>query len=139
MGRVVLVSCASKKLNKRAKAKDLYISTLFKMNLKFAHTFHPSKIFILSAKYGLVDLKQNIDPYNQTLNTMSVYERKNWAAKVKKQMTKKVDFEKDQIIFLAGKRYRENLVPFFKNVTIPLDGLSIGKQLKYLKENIVHE
>ncbi len=34
--KIVLISCVSKKLAHRAKAKELYISTLFKLNLKYA-------------------------------------------------------------------------------------------------------
>ena len=50
MAKVVLISCASKKLSHKTKAKDIYISPLFKMNLKFAKSFNPDKMFILSAK-----------------------------------------------------------------------------------------
>lgn len=136
MSKIVLISCVSKKLPFRAKAKDLYISTLFKMNLAFANSLRPDKIFILSAKYGLVDLKKEINPYEKTLNTMSSYEIKNWAKKVKNQMKEKMDFKNDEIIFLAGEKYRKFLLPIFHKVSIPLKGLSIGKQLQYLKNKI---
>ena len=46
--KVVLISCASKKLNRKAKAEDLYISPLFKLNLKYAKSLNPDKIFILA-------------------------------------------------------------------------------------------
>ncbi|HRZ29264.1 MAG TPA: hypothetical protein P5052_00390 [Candidatus Paceibacterota bacterium] len=139
MNKIVLISCASKKLNHKAKAKDLYISPLFKLNLIFAKTFKPNKIFILSAKYGLVNLNQQIETYNKTLNTMKNNEIKVWAGKVKKQMKRKIDFNKDKIIFLAGIKYRKYLINEFKNCSIPLEGLSIGKQLQYLKNKINHE
>ena len=67
MANIILISCVSKKLNKKARAKDLYISPLFKFNLRYAKSLKPNKIFILSAKYGLVPLEKEIDPYNQTL------------------------------------------------------------------------
>jgi hypothetical protein len=63
MNKVVLISCASKKLPHKAKAKDLYISPLFKKNLAFAHFLRADKIFILSAKYGLLSLEQVIELY----------------------------------------------------------------------------
>lgn len=68
------------------------------MNLVFAHSLKPAKIFILSEKHGLVDLEQVIEPYEQTLNTMSMHEIKNWAEKVKQQMIGKVDFDKLEYI-----------------------------------------
>jgi hypothetical protein len=55
MKRVVLISCVSKKLPHAALAKDLYVSALFQFCLGYARTLEPDNIFILSAKYGLVD------------------------------------------------------------------------------------
>jgi len=106
------------------------------MNLAFAHSLRPDKIFILSAKYGLVDLEQELEPYEQTLNIMPVHEIKNWAEKVKNQMRGKINFDADEVVFLAGEKYRKYLLPFFQKTTIPLEGLSIGKQLQYLKNKI---
>jgi len=136
MSKIVLISCASKKLTRKTRAKDLYISPLFKLNLMFAHSLKPDKIFILSAKYGLVDLEQELEPYNQSLKTMSLPEIKKWTEKVKGQMKGKINFESDEVIFLAGEKYRMFLLPFFRKVSIPLKGLSIGKQLQYLKNKI---
>ena len=83
MNKIILISCVSKKLARKVMTKDLYISPLFKMNLAFAHSLRPDRIFILSAKYGLVGLEQELEPYEQTLNTMSVNEIKRWAEKVR--------------------------------------------------------
>jgi hypothetical protein len=69
MKRVVLISCVSRKLAHAALAKDLYVSALFQFWLRYARTLEPDNIFILSAKYGLVDLEQPLEPYNDTLNT----------------------------------------------------------------------
>ena len=85
MSKIVFISCVSKKLDKKAKAEDLYISPLFKMNLIYAKSLSPSKIFILSAKYGLLNLEDIISPYDLTLNTMKITEVKSWAEKVRKQ------------------------------------------------------
>lgn len=133
MSKIVLISCVSMKLSKKAKAKDLYISPLFKMNLAYARSLKPKNIFILSAKYGLVDLEQTISPYNLTLNTMKVREIEKWAEKVKEQMKGKINFQKDEIIFLAGEKYRKFLVPLFKTASVPMKGLGIGRQLQFLK------
>ena len=34
MKKIILISCASKKINKKIKAQDLYISALFQKNLR---------------------------------------------------------------------------------------------------------
>ena len=79
MKKIVLISCVAKKLNYKAKAKNLCISPLFKKSLAYAYLLKPDKIFILSAKYGLIDLDEEIFPYNETLNEKSSYEIKIWA------------------------------------------------------------
>lgn len=134
MRKIVLISCVSVKLNNKAKAQDLYVSPLFKYGLAYAKSLNPDKIFILSAKYGLLELNEIIEPYNTTLNNMSSKEIKEWSDKVLSKLKNKIDLNKDQIIFLAGDNYRKYLIPHIKKYTIPLKGLGIGKQLKFLKE-----
>ncbi len=136
MKKIVLISCVSKKLTYKSKAKDLYISPLFKFNLKYSNSLSPNKIFILSAKYGLVDLEEEIEPYNKTLNKMRKQEIKEWSEKVINQLKEQTDLQEDEFIFLAGERYRKYLIPYIKNYKIPMQGLGIGKQLKYLKESL---
>lgn len=134
--KIVLISCVSKKLPHPAKAKDLYISPLFKFNLKYARKLKAEKIFILSAKYGLVEPEQKIDTYNQTLNTMKAPEIKKWAEHVLKSLKKKTNVEKDEFIFLAGEKYRKYLLPHLKRTRTPMQGLGIGRQLQYLKKHV---
>jgi len=135
MKRIILIACASKKLSHKAKAKDLYISPLFKYNLKYAKTLNPDKIFILSAKHGLLDLEEEIQPYDKTLKNMHLDERRKWSEKVIKQLQKIADLDNDKIIFLAGEKYREFLIPEIKNYEVPLKNMGIGKQLGFLKQN----
>ena len=133
--KIILVSCVSKKLSQKAKAKELYISPLFKLNLQYAQSLQPDRIFILSAKYGLLDLNEEIEPYNETLNKKSDKEIKSWAEKVLGQLKKVADLEKDEFIFLAGEKYRRYILQEIKSYKTPLENLGIGKQLKFLKEN----
>ena len=133
MKRIVLISCVSQKLPHRAKAKNIYISTLFKLNLRYAEKLNPDGVYILSAKYGLLNLEQEIDPYEQTLNDMRVNEVKWWANQVIEQIKKICVIEETEFIFLAGEKYRKYLLPHLNNVQIPLKGLRIGEQLQMLK------
>jgi len=139
MAKVVLISCVSKKLNHKSKAQDLYISPLFKKNLQYAKSLNPDKIFILSAKYGLLRLDEEIEPYDKTLNKMRSNEIKEWANSVINQMKKSTDIENDEFIFLAGNNYRKFLLPYLKHYKIPMLGLSIGKQLQWLSKRIQNE
>ena len=139
MDTIVLISCVSKKLSYKAEAGDLYISPLFRMNLKYAQQFSPDKVFILSAKYGLVQLYEKIEPYDKTLNSMSARERKSWATRVVSQLRRHCNLEKDHFVILAGQKYRQYLLPHLKSYEIPLAGLPIGKQLQFLKERTTSE
>jgi hypothetical protein len=138
MKRVVLISCVSKKLPHAALAKELYVSALFQFCLRYARTLKPDSIFILSAKYGLVDLEQRLEPYNDTLNTKRDAEIRHWAQGVLQQLQLKIDFERDIVIFLAGEKYRRYLVSQIKHTEIPMFGLSIGRQLQFLKRALAH-
>lgn len=139
MKKIVLISCVSKKLNHKAKAQDLYVSPLFQKNLRYAKLLNPDKIFILSAEYGLLDLNRKIEPYEKTLNKMSSTEIKEWANSVISQLQKVSDLDKDDFVFLAGNNYRKFLLSHIRDYKIPMFGLGIGKQLKWLTKKIKDE
>ena len=136
MRKIVLISCVSKKLPYKAQAKDLYISPLFKLNLKYGYKLEPDDIYILSAKYGLLELNQEIEPYDLTLNNMSSGQIKFWAIDVLKELKKRANLDHDHFIFLAGQKYRKYLIQHIGSVEIPLQGLTIGKQLQLLKRKL---
>lgn len=139
MKRIVLISCVSKKLSYKTQAQNLYCSPLFKYNLQYAHLMKPDKIFILSAEYGLTELEEVIAPYDKTLNNMRTAEVKDWARRVFEELKMEVDLKSDEIIFLAGDKYRKYLLPHIKHYKIPMEGMTIGKQLQYLKTKCHNE
>ena len=139
MAKIVLISCVSKKLNHKSKAQDLYVSPLFLKNLQYAKSLNPDKIFILSAKYGLLRLNEIIEPYDMTLNKMHSNEKKERANFVLNQLKKSTEIEHDEFIFLAGNNYRKFLLSHLKYYKIPMLGLSIGKQLQWLSKRIINE
>lgn len=133
---VVLVSCANEKLDHRAKAKDLYVSDLFRKSFAFAQRLTPKAVFILSAKHRLVHPDDEIDPYNLTLNDMPLADVEAWADAVFEQLRHRTDVEDDHFVFLAGDRYRRYLVPRLRSVEVPMEGLGIGEQLQFLKRRL---
>lgn len=134
MATIGLVSCVSQKRLTSAEAKDLYISALFVKARAYAER-HCSSWFILSAKYALVSPDQVVAPYDETLNSMRVNERKEWTTRVWRDLAPHVG-PGDDVVILAGMRYREFLVPLLQQrgckVLIPLEGLTIGRQLQWL-------
>jgi cytoplasmic iron level regulating protein YaaA (DUF328/UPF0246 family) len=134
--RVVLISCVAKKKDSRSPAKDMYVSPLFKGAYQYARKLGADRIFILSAKYGLLEENDMIEPYNETLNDKPVSEVKEWAARVLAALSKKTNLQTDEFIFLAGERYRRFLIGNMLRVSVPLKDKPIGEQLKfYKKEN----
>jgi hypothetical protein len=131
-----MVSCVSQKLDKKAKAKDLYVSVLFKKNMSYAESLYPDAIYILSAKYGLLKLDDEREPYDLTLNAMKVAEKKSWAKTVLGQLKKVESLEDTKYVFLAGVNYRKYLLPSLKYYNIPMEGLPIGRQLQFLTEKL---
>jgi len=72
MNNLALISCVKKKDIHKAKARNMYKSTLFVKSLRYVeNVLKPEKIYILSAKYGLLNLDQEIDSYNETINNKS--------------------------------------------------------------------
>jgi hypothetical protein len=89
--KIVLIGCVSKKLAHAASAQDLYISSLFRLNLQFARTRQPDATYILSAKHGLLDLNTEIEPYDLTLNNMATRQVQSWAEQVLEKLKERAD------------------------------------------------
>jgi hypothetical protein len=147
MSKIILISCVSQKKETKSKAKDLYTSTLFKSSLDYAQKLNPDKIFILSALHHLLDLDEEIEPYNVTLSAVPKNKRKadliilsakqkiEWGKKVIEMLTKEVDLKSDEFIFLAGNGYIKPLerCSLIKNIKKPLDGLRVGERIKFMQ------
>lgn len=132
---VYLVSCVSKKRARPACAKNLYDSELFKKARLYAEKSGHSWC-ILSAKYGLVEPSRVIAPYDVTLSSMPVDQRKRWARRVFAQLIRRFP-NLNKVVFLAGAKYREYLVQHMhlRNilVSVPMEGLRLGEQLRWLE------
>ena len=138
MAKIVLIACSKTKQSHKAKARDLYQGDLFKKSLEYSEKLlKPDKVFILSAKYGLINnIEKQISPYEKTLNKMGKLERLAWATNVTSQLNRVANLKKDRFIILASANYREYLLPHIANYEIPMKGLTQGNQLKYLKRKL---
>ena len=126
MKKYVLIQCCKTKRKelRKFKACELYISDLFKKSMAYAKSLSPDKIFILSAKYHLLELDKEIESYDKTLNKEPSDKRREWAKKVLDELRKITDLKKDKFIFLAGKKYIEYILPEIENYDTPLEGLA---------------
>lgn len=135
---MILVSCVGQKQSSPAPAKDLYTSPWFRKVRSYVSGM-AQPWFVLSAQYGLVHPDQVIAPYDLTLNSVSVGDRRRWAEGVLTQLEPHLA-NVEHIIFLAGQRYREFLEPMLHSrsiaVSIPMEGLRIGEQLRWLTREL---
>ena len=79
---IVLLSCVKFKRGQRCRAGEMYTSPLFQKMMAYAKSLNPKRIFILSARYGLLSPDDSIEHYEQTLKNMKTAERRLWAERV---------------------------------------------------------
>lgn len=111
-----------------ARAADLYTSALFTKCRRLAET-RGDRWYILSAKHGLVPPDRMIEPYEETLNAMPADAQRAWSKRVVSHVLQQVS-SGDELTFLAGQRYRENVLPALQGadyrVHVPMEGLGIA-------------
>ena len=136
-----LISCTKSKQSYPCKASEMYsASDLFRK--AYAYTVKKYDfVAILSAKYGLLFLDDEIEPYNLTLNNMTSDEVREWSERVFRQMNSRLDLRDfGKAFFHTGKKYRQNLILKLEELgvkcEVPLKNLGIGKQLAWYKEHI---
>jgi hypothetical protein len=138
----------SKKLNQKAKAKNLYVSPLFKYSMFYAEALNPDKIFILSALHHLLPLDQEVEPYNVTLSNvpknkrkeglkvLNSSEKKEWGRKVIEMLSSYANMKEDRFVILAGQEYIKPIKNYLGNYDDILNGVSLFNRVSFLKERI---
>lgn len=132
--KIALIACSASKNKGVMPAWKLYDkSQLFKLSYRYAKKRF-DQVFIISAKYFLLDPKKVINDYNVSLNNMSFTERQDWAKTVFEQLKQHLLTDNIEIYFFAGNNYKEFLMDYLKNYKI-VDVFAhkpIGKILQYL-------
>ena len=140
--RVALVGCVAQKQERKAPARELYTSPLWRYRLAWAEQ-HADQVLVLSAKHHLVALDQELEPYDASLNTMSKAERLAWSTTVWGQLHLYLSVASTHFVLLAGKAYTTYLRPWLEaqaaGCEAPLRSLSIGQQIQWLKANCNQE
>ena len=133
---VALIACAASKGSVPAAARALYQSPLFQMSLDYAERVENARAYVLSAEHGLVSADAVLAPYDRTLNAMPLADVRRWASGVVRQLREVTDPGGDRFVVLAGERYRRFVVPSLDNVSVPMEGLGIGRQLQWLRRSL---
>lgn len=133
---IIFLSCTKQKQNATCMAKEMYsASQWFRGGYLYALSLKPERVYILSAKYGLLSPEQVISPYNQTLSGARDGEVRRWSTAVYRQMVAQGINFNDEAVFLCGKNYRKYLQRLFPKAQAPLKHLGIGRQMQFFKEN----
>jgi hypothetical protein len=133
-----LVGCVKEKLTHAAPAKDLYTSPLF-IDRRRDVEGRASRWFILSAKHGLVDPEQVLEPYDRTLSSLPIASRRGWSRDVLGGLRQQLgDLRHYKFEIHAGHSYfGHGLLDGLRSagavVSIPTEGLSLGRQLQYYR------
>ena len=125
--RIVFIGCGKSKRRGKHKACDLYVGVYFRTYLTFARCLvEDDRIFILSAKYGVLGLDQVIESYDFKLSELNREEMVEWKRRVLRFMNQWIK-RGFRIEFVCGRIYSdglpgENLLP----------RVGIGKQMRYM-------
>lgn len=141
--KIALVACAKQKLPVSARARDLYTSDLFTKSRDLVEASGYDTWYILSAKWGMLDPKCWVGPYDESLQAMTAQERALWGRRVCGHMSQTLSENfgaAHTVDIYAGELYRQDLVPWLQyhhvTVNIPMAGLGIGEQKAWLKSKI---
>jgi hypothetical protein len=131
------VACVSQKLDRRARAAELYRSDWFRKARTYVEETG-SPWFILSAAHGLVRPNDRLEPYNLTLRDLPGAQRRLWGEMTVRQLRRAIGpRHPGPIVFLAGRLYRESLLDFAGDrAAIPMAGMGIGQQKAWLAAQI---
>lgn len=133
---VGLVACSKSKLNRRARAEELYTGDLFKKSSEYVRK-HCDSWAILSAKYGAISPDREVDPYDLTLSGKCRAGREGWADRVNAQLYDMFG-EDTFFVVLCGELYR---APFETRnnrgllFAVPMRGLGLGQQKAWLLDD----
>jgi hypothetical protein len=134
---IVVIPCGARKLSAPAPAGKMYIGSYAQMCQRYAQSLTtPDNIFILSAKYGLLRLTDEIQPYSLTLGEPGCITPKQI-----KQQAMRFGIIDELCIAIGGRRYVDYCRLVWKNCKTPLqDNVKKGgngRQLQWMKGQLV--
>lgn len=128
---IAIISCGQQKRATRSRARDLYTGPYFRAALGYAEAITVSeRVFILSAKYGLIKLPTRIDPYELRLGAPGSVSIAHVQGQARQLGILPVT---DLITVVAGKPYQKFLIEVFaQGLLIPCVG-GMGQQIQFLR------
>lgn len=136
MSSICLVSDSKSQRHMKSLAENLFSSALFQKSKAYATT-KCTRWYILSARYGLIEPNQLIEPYGMMFDDLPGEQKFKWGQQVLASILQQRIVTYDVIVLLAGASYQAYLLPVLQarryTVETPLKGLSAVDQLAWLE------
>lgn len=129
---LVIIPCGAAKRAHRSPAGQLYTGSYHRACRAWALSVVPSaRVYILSAKHGLLALDDPVDPYDLKMGEAGSIS----AGQVREQARRK-GLLGEPVVCVGGKPYADILRAAFGEVRVLTDGVGgMGDQMRFLKEN----
>lgn len=131
---LVIISCGGKKATTSQPASLMYLGPYFKVCLKYARTLTTDDhIRILSSKYGLLPLAQEISRYEMRITDKEAISD----AELRRQAVSQGLVDESDVIIIAGNSYTTKALKIWPVAQTPLKGKGkMGEQMKYMNQQI---
>lgn len=130
--RLLILSCSKKKSQEPGNALDVYMGPAYIQIKKYYAQHNHLDVKIISAKYGLIDKRDVIEPYNNKMNQKSA---KLYEIVFKPEFEALSETYSDILVF-GGKNYKSVVSNFDK---FQFTQGKIGEQIHQLKEWLYKE
>ena len=136
---IVLLMCSKHKRSFVCPANEMYISERFQQSLKLARLITDNddrRILILSAKHNVLQLNDEIEPYNIDLAKMKPKTQINWGRKTAKMLSDWGDLDDNAFLLLTNSTYHNAIISHLNHYTSYLNMLEESYHADYLNKYI---
>ncbi|WP_150255327.1 DUF6884 domain-containing protein [Nocardiopsis deserti] len=134
-GPLVVIPCSASKATRPAPARELYTGSYHRMCAAAAEalTARGGRVLILSARHGLIEPAQVLEPYEHRMGQLGTVT----AEQLRAQAARLGAADADQVVILAGRAYAQAARAVWPHALTPLAGTrGIGHQRARLAEII---
>lgn len=127
--QLVVIPCGSRKLGSPARSADMYVGSYHRACRKAADALRPGLLLILSARHGLLDLDDVIEPYDTPHGAADAVT----GQVLLEQATARGIVRLDPVVALGGARHVALVRSVWPHVRTPLAGArGMGEQMARL-------
>jgi hypothetical protein len=137
--KIGLLATGRKKASTAAPIVHFYKSPLFQKSVQYARK-HYDRFYFYNAKDGLLLPDQVMEPYDLSIKTFTIKEKKQWAKNLISGFSDLESAANSHVYLHGGKIYRDHLEPELRlngyQFETPMQGLGIGKQLAWYDQQL---